>query len=666
VKDRIDRGRRLPIPVPPDAPASAPPPGTRQKLRELGAERFAAWVRDQRSVLVTDTTMRDAHQSLLATRVRTYDLAAVADAIAHNVPDFFSLEMWGGATFDTSMRFLQEDPWMRLAILRRCIPNILFQMLLRASNAVGYTNYPDNVVREFVVRSAADGIDVFRIFDSLNSTANVRVAVETVRERTDAICEAAICYTGDILDPARTKYSLDYYVGLAKTLVSMGTHILAIKDMAGLCKPYAARALVKALRDEVGVPIHFHTHDTSGVSAASVLEAVDAGVDIVDAAFASMSGTTSQPSLNSIVAALRHTERDTGLDQRALDAIDRYWSTVRDLYYPFEEALRSPTADVYHHEMPGGQYTNLRQQAKSLGLEDRWQEVCDRYADANRLFGDIVKVTPSSKVVGDMALFMVTNRLSTDDILSRRAPLNFPKSVVEMMQGLIGQPDGGWPRDIQQIVLETARAEPLPDRPGALLPAVDFDGVRAQVSAAIGSEVSDEDLLSHLLYPQVFRDFDQFRQRYGDLSVIPTANFFYGLEPGDETAIEIERGKTLIIRYLTTGELHEDGTRTVFFELNGHPREVKVLDRQADVAIVRQPKADPSNPNHMAATMPGKVSWVAPVKGRAVKAGDHLLSIEAMKMETAVYSPRDAIVAEVCVDAGSIVEAADLLIVLQS
>jgi pyruvate carboxylase len=666
VKDRIDRGRRLPIPVPPDAPASAPPPGTRQKLRELGAERFAEWVRDQRSVLVTDTTMRDAHQSLLATRVRTYDLAAVADAIAHNVPGFFSLEMWGGATFDTSMRFLQEDPWMRLAILRRSIPNILFQMLLRASNAVGYTNYPDNVVREFVMRSAADGIDVFRIFDSLNSTANVRVAVETVRERTDAICEAAICYTGDILDPARTKYSLDYYVRLAKTLVSMGTHILAIKDMAGLCKPYAARALVRALRDEVGVPIHFHTHDTSGVSAASVLEAVDAGVDIIDAAFASMSGTTSQPSLNSIVAALRHTERDTGLDQRALDAIDRYWSTVRDLYYPFEEALRSPTADVYHHEMPGGQYTNLRQQAKSLGLEDRWQEVCDRYADANRLFGDIVKVTPSSKVVGDMALFMVTNRLSIDDILGRRAPLNFPKSVVEMMQGLIGQPDGGWPSDIQQIVLETARAEPLPDRPGALLPAVDFEGVRAQVSAAIGSEASDEDLLSHLLYPQVFREFDQFRQRYGDLSVIPTANFFYGLEPGDETAIEIERGKTLIIRYLTTGELHEDGTRTVFFELNGHPREVKVLDRQADVAIVRHPKADPANPNHMAATMPGKVSWVAPVKGRAVKAGDHLLSIEAMKMETAVYSPRDAIVAEVCVNAGSIVEAADLLIVLQS
>src|SRR3954447_20155721 len=476
VKSAFDPLKKLLVPVAPPVPFGIrPPPGTRQKLQELGPEKFAEWIRGEKRLLITDTMLRDAHQSLLATRVRTYDMLAVADAIARLTPNLFSLEMWGGATFDTSMRFLQEDPWQRLSELRQRVPNILFQMLLRASNAVGYTTYPDNVVRAFIRRSAADGIDLFRIFDSLNSTENMQLAIEAVRNDTAAICEAAICYTGDILDPKRTKYSLRYYVGLAKELVAMGTHVLCIKDMAGLCKPYAAYALVKALRDEVEVPIHFHTHDTAGVQSGSYLRAADAGVDIVDCAMASVSGMTSQPNLNSLVAALRNTERDTGLDQEALDAMSRYWGAVRELYYPFEEGLKAPGPDVYFHEMPGGQYTNLRQQAKNLGLEDRWTEVCAAYAQANQLVGDIVKVTPSSKVVGDLALFLVTNHLTPEDVLNPKTPLSFPRSVVEMMQGWLGQPPGGWPKAFQEVVLQSAHVQPLAGRPGASMPAADFE-----------------------------------------------------------------------------------------------------------------------------------------------------------------------------------------------
>jgi pyruvate carboxylase len=666
VKDQYDAERRLPRPPGfRDAPAGDPPPGTRNRLQELGPEKFAAWARSERRLLFTDTTMRDAHQSLLATRVRTFDLLAPSGALAHWAPQLFSLEMWGGATFDTAMRFLQEDPWDRLSELRLRIPNILFQMLLRASNAVGYTNYPDDVVRSFIRRSAEGGIDVFRIFDSLNWTPNMKVPIETVRKDTNALCEAAICYTGDILDPARTKYSLQYYVRLARELVEMGTHILAIKDMAGLCKPYAARALVKALRDEIGVPIHFHTHDTSGVSAASVLAAADAGVDIVDAALASMSGMTSQPCLNSLVAALRHTKRDSGLDQQALDRLSRYWAVVRELYYPFEEGLKAPAPDVYQHEMPGGQYTNLRQQAKSLGLEGRWDEVCEAYAAANRLFGDIVKVTPSSKVVGDMALFMVANGLTAEQVLSSSTPPNYPRSVVEMMQGMLGKPEGGWPRQLQKQILQAGRAEPIAGRPGAKLPRTDFAATAGQLAGRIKRQPTDEEVLSYLLYPQVFLDFAEHTRLHGKTSVIPTAAFFYGMQPGNEIAVEIEQGKTLIIRYLATGDPHEDGTRTVFFELNGQPREVSVVDLGRESPKRKQPVADPDNPNHIAAPMPGKISSVAVTRGRAVKAGDRLLSIEAMKMETAIYAPRDATVAEVAVQTGSTVRIRDLLVVLQ-
>jgi pyruvate carboxylase len=665
VKKAYDPSRKLERPVrPPVNLAQEPPRGTRTLLQELGPDTFAQWIREQKRLLITDTTLRDAHQSLLATRVRTYDMLAVADAIARMTPALFSLEMWGGATFDTSMRFLQEDPWDRLAALRERIPNILFQMLLRASNAVGYTTYPDNVVRAFVRRSAANGIDVFRIFDSLNSTANMQLAIEIVRNDTSAICEAAICYTGDVLD-ANSKYSLAYYVKMAKELVRMGTHILGIKDMAGLCKPYAAYTLVKALREEVGVPIHFHTHDTSGINAGSVLRAADAGVDIADAALAPMSGATSQPCLDSIVAALRHTDRDTGLDERALEQMSRYWTAVREIYYPFEEGMKAPHPDVYQHEMPGGQYTNLRQQARNLGLEDRWPEVCRAYATANQLCGDIVKVTPSSKVVGDLALFLVTNDLTADDVLDPKAPLSFPRSVVEMMQGLLGEPDGGWPKRFQEVVLKSAGAKPIAGRPGAALPPADFEGAAREIHALAGHEPREEDVLSYLLYPQVFKDFLEHTQKYGDTSTVPTANFFFGLQSGEETSIEIERGKTLILRFLTTGSVREDGTRSVFFELNGQPRDIRVTDRSVEAIRPRHPKADPTNANHVSAPMPGKISSVAVRAGQRVEAGERLLSIEAMKMETAVYSPREATVSDVLVKVGTVVEARDLLLALQ-
>ena len=663
-KGKFDPKRELPTPVVP-VTGGPVPKGLRDRLLADGPEKFCQWVRKQKPLLLTDTTMRDAHQSLLATRFRTVDLVNVADATARLMPGLFSLEMWGGATFDTAMRFLQEDPWDRLDRLRAKIPNVPFQMLFRGSSALGYTNYPDNVVRELVKRSAEHGIDVFRIFDSLNWTENMKVAMATVREQTGGICQAAICYTGDILDPKRTKYSLNYYVRLAKELVGMGAHMIAVKDMAGLCKPYAAFQLVKALREAVDVPIHFHTHDTSGLNAASVLRAADAGADVCDAALASMSGMTSQPNLNSLVAALAHTPRDTGLDLSALNALSDYWEAVRAAYYPFEEGMRSGTAEVYQHEMPGGQYTNLRQQAKSLHLEGRWHDVATAYAGVNGLLGDIVKVTPSSKVVGDLALFMVTNHLSADDLLDPERKLAFPQSVVEMMQGSLGQPEGGWPKAFQKIVLDSAGVKAFTARPGSRLPRADLPAVTAELAKKIGHPPTDTDLMSYLMYPQVFLDYDKHLKAYDNTSVIPTPAFLYGMQGGDEISVEIEPGKTLIVRYLTTGDARPDGLRTVFFELNGQPREVDVPDRRVEAKAARRPKADPANPDHVAAPMPGKVSNVAVTAGMAVRAGDRLLSIEAMKMETAVYAPRAAKVAEVLVQPNSVVAAKDLLVRLE-
>jgi pyruvate carboxylase len=665
-KAKYNPKKELHTPVLPTYPhGTPPPPGLRNKLLDLGPIKFCEWVRKQKPLLMTDTTMRDAHQSLLATRFRTRDMLQIADAVAHLMPGLFSLEMWGGATFDTAMRFLQEDPWDRLDQLRQKIPNIPFQMLFRGNSALGYTNYPDNVIRELVKRSAEHGIDVFRIFDSLNWAENMKVAMTAVREHTDSICEAAICYTGDILDPKRTKYSLKYYVKMAKELVRMGTHILAIKDMAGLCKPYAAFALVKALREEVDVPIHFHTHDTSGINAGSILRACDAGVDIADAALASMSGMTSQPNLNSIVAALAHTPRDTGLDLNVLNRCSDYWENVREYYYPFEEGMKAGTAEVYQHEMPGGQYTNLRQQAKSLHLEGHWHDIAEAYADVNQLLGDIVKVTPSSKVVGDLALFLVTNHLKARDLLDSSRKLNLPKSVIEMLQGGLGQPEGGWPKPLQKIVLDAAGVKPFTARPGAKLPKVDLKQTEEELAKKIGRQPRDVDVMSYLMYPQVFVDYDKHAKLYGNTSVIPTPQFLFGMTSGDEISVEIEAGKTLIIRYLTTSDVRADGQRTVFFELNGHPREVIVPDRSRESTAVRNPKADVDNPNHVAAPMPGKISTVAVTKGQLVKAGDRLLSIEAMKMETAVYSPKDGKVVDVLVAPNAIVAAKDLLVVLE-
>ncbi|HZT31654.1 MAG TPA: pyruvate carboxylase [Bryobacteraceae bacterium] len=649
-------------PVPPHD-ASAPPAGTRQLLEKLGPEQFAAWTASQKRLLLTDTTFRDAHQSLMATRVRTYDMLAIANFLAHRLAGLYSLEMWGGATFDVAMRFLHEDPWERLRQLREAIPNICFQMLLRASNAVGYTAYPDNVVREFVREAATQGIDIFRIFDSLNWLPNLRVAMEAV-QKTGKICEAAICYTGDILDPNRQKYSLAYYVNMAKELERMGAHILAIKDMAGLCKPYAAEKLVKTLRQEVGIPIHFHTHDTSGINEASVLKAAEAGVHVADAAIASMSGTTSQPNLNSIVAALAHTRRDSGLDLDALDQCADYWEVVREYYAPFDTAPRSGTAEVYKHEMPGGQYTNLRAQAESMGLGERWPEIASAYAEVNMALGDIVKVTPSSKAVGDMALFLVNHNLTAHQFaqLGPDHNLTVPSSVVEMLSGDLGEPEGGWPKQIQKVILRGAK--PKRGRPGAHLSPVDFEQTAAVLEKKIGRKPSHDEVLSYLMYPDVFLKFARNRQTWDSVEVLPTPQFYYGAERGKEFTVELEPGKVLAIKFLTVSDPHPEGTRTVFFELNGQPREVTIRDRKLEVKVETKPKADPNQPGQIGAPIPGVVSNVAVEVAQPVKKGDRLLVMEAMKMQSTVYAPVEGKVAQVLVAVGQHVEAKDLLLVI--
>ena len=653
--------RPAPIPL---RDASPPPAGTRQLLDQLGAEGFAAWTKSQARLLITDTTFRDAHQSLMATRVRTHDLLAIANFVAHRLHNLYSLEMWGGATFDVALRFLHEDPWQRLQKLREAIPNICFQMLLRASNAVGYTAYPDNVVVAFILESARQGIDIFRVFDSLNWLPNMRIPIEAVR-KSGRVCEAAVCYTGDILDPRREKYSLNYYVRLAKELERMGAHILGIKDMAGLCKPYAAWKLVKTLKEEVGLPIHFHTHDTSGVNAASVLKASEAGVDAADAAISSMSGTTSQPNLNSIVAALAHTDRDTGLDLGALNQCADYWEVARTYYAAFDDAPKSGTAEVYIHEMPGGQYTNLKAQAESMGLGARWHEIARTYAEVNFAFGDIVKVTPSSKVVGDLAIFLVTHNMTVQD-LERLGPdhgLTLPNSVIEMFSGSLGEPEGGWPERMQQVVL--GGAKPKVGRPGEHLAPVDFEQTTAALEKKLGHRISHTDLLSYLMYPDVFVKFARARSSYGNVDVLPTPQFFYGLEEGEEIPIEIEPGKVLIVKFLTLSDPQPDGTRTVFYELNGQPREVSIRDLSRQAAVPTRAKADPAHPGEVGAPIPGAVSSISVDIGQQVAKGDRLLVMEAMKMQSTIYSPASGKVTRKLVNVGDKVDAKDLLLVIE-
>ncbi len=656
--------KRIGTPPIPRHDSSAPPEGTRQILQREGPEGLVQWVENQKRLLMTDTTFRDAHQSLLATRVRTYDMMAIANFVSHRLSGLFSLEMWGGATFDVTMRFLLEDPFQRLRRLREAIPNICFQMLLRASNAVGYTAYPDNVVAEFIYEASAQGIDIFRIFDSLNWLPNMKSSMQAVR-KTRSICEAAICYTGDILDPKRDKYPLEYYVRMAKELERMGAHMLAIKDMAGLCKPYAAEKLVKTLRQEVAIPIHFHTHDTSGLNAASVLKAAESGVHIADAAIASMSGQTSQPNLNSIVASLNHTRRDTKLDLDALNQYADYWEVVREFYAPFDTGPKSGTAEVYIHEMPGGQYTNLKEQAESMGLGARWHELARTYADVNMAFGDIVKVTPSSKVVGDMAIFLVNHNMTMAQF-ERLTPdhnLTLPTSVIEMFQGALGEPEGGWPKPLQKIILRGAK--PQRGRPGANLPKVDLEEAAGVVEKKTGHKPSRDEVLSYLMYPDVFVKFARAHQSFGDVDVLPTPEFYYGMERGESVAVELEPGKTLVVKFQTVGEPHPDGTRTVFFELNGQPREVSVRDRSLEVKEAPKPKADPNVPGQIGAPIPGVVSTVAVELNQKLAKGDRLLVMEAMKMQSTVYSPVGGTVKQMLVQPGQHVEAKDLLLVIE-
>ena len=650
-------------PRPPALRAEAPAPGTKTLLEEKGPQAVADWLAAQKRVLITDTTMRDGHQSLLATRMRSFDMVKVAPAYAHNLPGLFSVECWGGATFDVAYRFLQECPWQRLRDLRAAMPNIMTQMLLRASNGVGYTNYPDNVVQEFVRQAAETGVDVFRVFDSLNWVENMRVAMDAVREN-DRVCEGAICYTGDILDPDRAKYDLKYYVEMGKALRDAGAHILGLKDMAGLLKPPAARALFKALREEVGLPIHFHTHDTSGIAAATVMAAVESGVDAVDAAMDAFSGGTSQPCLGSIVAALAHTERDTGLDISAIREISDYWEHVRAQYAAFEAGLPAPASEVYLHEMPGGQFTNLKAQARSLGLEERWPEVARAYAEANLMFGDIVKVTPSSKVVGDMALMMVSQGLTRSEVEDPEVDVAFPDSVVDMLQGNLGQPPGGFPEKIVAKVLKGA--SPSTERPGKHLKTVDIDATHKKLIEELeGFKADREDLNGYLMYPKVFLDYMGRHRNYGPVRTLPTRAFFYGMEPGEEIEAEIDPGKTLEIRLQAVGETNEDGDVRVFFELNGQPRVIRVPNRLVKSQTAQRPKAEEGNPNHVGAPMPGVVATVAAKAGQKVAKGDLLLTIEAMKMETGIHAERDATVKAVHAQPGGQIDAKDLLVELE-
>ncbi len=637
-------------------------PGSKQVFDSAGPKGLAEWMRNERRLLVTDTAMRDGHQSLLATRMRSHDIVAMAPAYAAQLPQLFSLECWGGATFDVAMRFLGEDPWERLAQIRAKVPNILLQMLLRGANGVGYTNYADNVVQHFTRTAAASGIDLFRIFDCLNWVENMRVSIDAVLE-SGKICEGAVCYTGDLLDPARDKYTLKYYVARAKELEAAGCHILGVKDMGGLCKPEAARVLIKTLREEVGLPIHFHTHDTSGVAAASVLAASEAGVDAVDLCMDALSGGTSQPCLGSVAAALRGGERDTGLDAAAIREISFRWEVARRQYAAFEPAVSSPASEVYQHEMPGGQYTNLKEQARSLGLDTRWHEVAKAYAEANTMFGDIVKVTPSSKVVGDMALVMVSRGHSVADVLDPETPIAFPASVVDMLRGDLGQPTGGWPEALQKKVL--GDDEPITVRPGSLIAPVDMEAARKTLSEKLGHDADDQELASWQMYPKVFEDYAKNKDLYGPISILPTQAAFYGLEPGQEITVDLEQGKTMLIAMATIGEPDDEGMVRVFFELNGQPRSVRVPDRKAGGGTKSKRKAEEGNPAHVAAPMPGRLASLAVAAGESVKQGQALGVLEAMKMETTLAAGRAGTIGEIVLKVGDLVDAKDLVMTIE-
>nr|WP_276717633.1 pyruvate carboxylase [Caloranaerobacter azorensis] len=656
--------REFDVPIVPKVKIPQNLNGTKQLLDEKGPEGVVKWIKEQQKLLLTDTTMRDAHQSLMATRMRTRDMLKIAKATSVLAKDLFSLEIWGGATFDVAYRFLKESPWIRLEELRKRIPNILFQMLLRGANGVGYKNYPDNVIREFIKESAASGIDVFRIFDSLNWLKGMEIAVDEVLKN-GKIAEVCMCYTGDILDDRRDKYTLKYYINMAKEIEKMGAHILGIKDMSALLKPYAAFKLIKALKEEISIPIHLHTHDTSGNGVATVLMAAEAGVDIVDTAFNSMSGLTSQPALNSVVAALENTYRDTGINLDDIQKISDYWSAVRPVYSQFESDLKSGTTEIYKYEIPGGQYSNLKPQVESFGLGHRFNEVKEMYKKVNEMLGDIVKVTPSSKVVGDMAIFMVKNNLTPENIYEKAKDMAFPDSVVAYFKGMIGQPMGGFPKKLQQLVLKGE--EPITCRPGELLEPEDFEKIEKYLKEKFNIEPTKRDLLSYALYPKVFEDYLKYIEEYGDLSRMGSDVFFHGLYEGETCEIEIAEGKVLVVKLLEIGRLDNEGNRTVVFEVNGNRREIKIHDKASNIRNQTNftKMADPSNKLEIGASIPGTVVKVLVNEGDEVKENQTLIVIEAMKMETNIKSPLSGIVELITVEKGQQVKTGELLIKLK-
>ncbi|KAA1247938.1 pyruvate carboxylase [Aquimarina sp. RZ0] len=641
--------------------------GTKDLLTELGPEKFATWLKNENKIHFTDTTMRDAHQSLLATRMRTYDMHKVAEGFAKNHPEIFSMEVWGGATFDVCLRFLKENPWERLRTLRKAMPNLLLQMLIRGSNGVGYTAYPDNLISKFVEQSWENGVDVFRIFDSLNWMKSIAPCIEHVRTRTQGLAEGALCYTGDILDPKRTKYTLKYYIQLAKDIENAGAHILGIKDMAGLLKPYAAYELVTALKSEINIPIHLHTHDTSSVQSATYLKAIEAGIDVVDVALGGLSGLTSQPNFNSIVEMMRFHERENPINISKLNEYSNYWEAVREYYYVFESGLKSGTGDIYQHEIPGGQYSNLKPQAEGLGLADRFHEITKMYGEVNQLFGDIVKVTPSSKVVGDMAQYLVSNNLTIEDVKEKGETISFPKSVVNLFKGELGQPVGEFPKDLQKSILKDQK--PFTNRPNAHLEPVDFESEFKDFikvfKKGMGRELDITDFLSYKLYPKVFTGAYNHHLKYGNVMNIPTKNFFYGMTPGEEIIIELDKGKILLIELISIGEAHEDGTVTVFFKVNGQTRNVEIQDNSIKVTKVTHAKVDKSDDKQVGAPLQGALSSVLVKTGQEVKKNDPLFIIEAMKMETTITANQDTIVKKIVLKPGTMVEADDLVIVMK-
>ena len=632
------------------------PKGSKDLLTELGPEKFVGWIKDQKQILFTDTTLRDAHQSLLATRLRTYDMIKVAESYAKNSPNTFSLECWGGATFDVSLRFLKESPWKRLELLREAVPNILLQMLLRGSNGVGYKAYPDNLIEQFIETSWETGIDVFRIFDSLNWVEGMKTSIKTVRERTGALAEACICYTGDISNPNKTKYTLQYYLDLARQLEDEGAHILAIKDMAGLLKPQAAKLLVSELKKVVDMPIHLHSHDTASIQSTSYLEAINEGVDIIDVAIGSMSGLTSQPNFNSILALLNGHERK--MNEPFLNSYSNYFEDVGEYYYPFESELKAGTSDIYRTEIPGGQYSNLRPQARGLGLEDQFETIKENYAIVNELFGDIVKVTPSSKVVGDMAMFMTSNSYTKEDILTKGDSIAFPDSVKSFFKGDLGQPYGGFPKELQKMVLKGE--EPYTEKPNAHLEPIEIDKEFKQFQEDFDIYCDFKDFLSHQLYPKVFEDFYTHYQKFGAVSILNTPTFFYGLQANEEIMVEIDNGKNILIKYLNMSEPSESGHRVVFFKLNGQDRSIEIKDRKIKTEVIRNKKADAVG--DIGAPLQGALSKILVKEGQEITKNTPLFVIEAMKMESTITSPIDGKVSKVFLKEKTLVEQDDAIV----